>query len=231
MRGELHARGVRPERVSVVGNGVDSDWFSPQPRSEALASKLGLNGGCIVGFLGSFYHYEGLPSLVEALPALRERVPGTRLLLVGKGEDDGRLREMARGLGDAVILPGAVPFEQVREFYSVIDIFACPRRRMRLTELVTPLKPLEAMAMGRAVLASDVGGQAELIRHNDTGVLFPAESTSGLVDAAARLAAARDERARLGERAREFILAERGWREVVARYLPIYRAARGAKPA
>ena len=222
MRDEIVRRGVPPERITVVPNGVDAAEFTPVPRNEALARKLGLNGAPVLGFIGSFYHYEGLRLLVEAVPALRQRLPGARVLLVGGGEEDAELRALAAATGDAVVFAGRVPYSEVKDYYSLIDIFVCPRRRMRLTDLVTPLKPLEAMAMGCPVLASDVGGQAELIRHDVTGLLFPADSRESLVAGAARLGADPVTRARLGLEARRFVIAERGWTQVVSRYLPLY---------
>ena len=229
MRTELIARGVPADRIRVAPNGVDTEWFQPVERSRAVAERLGLNGGPVLSFIGSFYHYEGLRFLLGAVPALRERVPDARLLLVGGGEEDAALRAAAAPLGDAVIFTGQVPFAEVRDFYSVTDVFVCPRRRMRLTELVTPLKPLEAMSMARPVVASDVGGLAELIEHDVTGLLVPAESRDGLVDALARLARDAEARCRLGTRAREAMIRERSWPRIVQRYVDLYASIRGRR--
>ena len=227
MREELVQRGIAAERIRVAPNGVDTEWFRPVERSHALAERLGLNGGPVVGFIGSFYHYEGLRFLLGAVPALRERVPDARVLLVGGGEEEAALRAAAAPLGNAVIFAGQVPFAEVRDFYSLTDVFVCPRRRMRLTELVTPLKPLEAMAMGRAVVASDLGGLAELIEHDVTGVLVPAESREALVDALARLARDASARARLGAQAREAMIRERTWPRIIPRYVDLYTSLTG----
>jgi len=229
MRAELIQRRVAPDRIRVAPNGVDTEWFRPRERSRALAERLGLNGGPVVGFIGSFYHYEGLRFLLGAVPALRARVPGARLLLVGGGEEDVALRSAAAPLGDAVIFTGQVPFGEVREFYSITDVFVCPRRRMRLTELVTPLKPLEAMSMARPVVASDVGGLAELIEHDVTGLLVPAESREGLVDALARLAGDPATRARLGTGAREAMVRDRSWPRIIRQYVDLYATLRGGR--
>jgi PEP-CTERM/exosortase A-associated glycosyltransferase len=228
MQEEIARRGIVPRRLIVVPNGVDVERFRPMPRSEALAQRLGLNGGPVLGFIGSFYRYEGLRFLVEAVPELRARLTGARVLLVGGGEEEAQLRTLSVAVEGAVIFAGQVPHEQVREYYSLIDIFVCPRRRMRLTELVTPLKPLEAMAMGRAVLGSDVGGLAELIEDGVTGILFAAESRSAFVEAAGRLGENARARSQIGERARESVQHERTWRRVVGRYLPLYESLRAA---
>ncbi len=224
MRREMIDRGAEAQRLSVVPNGVDTEWFRPSPRSQQLVRQLGLDGGPVLGFIGSFYHYEGLRFLLDAFPALQQQVPNCRLLLVGSGEEEPSLRAQAGRIGQSVVFAGQVPYHQVREFYSLIDVFVCPRRRMRLTELVTPLKPLEAMAMGRPVLGSNVGGLTELIRHEVTGLLFPAESQGSFIQHAARLIGMSDLRDRLGRQARESVMRERGWREVISRYLPLYEA-------
>lgn len=224
MRREIIGRGIAADRIHVVPNGVDADRFSPAPRDEALAQRLGLSGGPVFGFIGSFYHYEGLRFLVERFPALRERIPGTQLLLVGGGEDEAALRSAAV---DGVLFAGQVPYNRVTDYYSLIDVFVCPRRRMRLTELVTPLKPLEAMAAGIPVLASDVGGLAELIEHDSTGLLFRADDAAAFVREAVNLASDSRLRARLGAGARQHVRSERTWDRVVSGYPTIY----GLEPA
>ena len=235
MRNEIIRRGVAAERVSVVPNGVDSERFHPIQRNTDLARRLGLNGGPVLGFIGSFYHYEGLRFLLDALPALRRQMPGCQVLLVGGGQEDAALRSRAVELGGGAVFAGQVPHAQIGDYYSLIDVFVCPRRRMRLTELVTPLKPLEAMAMGCPVVASDVGGLLELIEHGVTGLVFHAESTESFVHEVARLGVDASLRSRLGAAARKHVLEERSWQRVVARYLAIYPprsglAVAGAQP-
>jgi glycosyltransferase involved in cell wall biosynthesis len=157
--------------------------------------------------------------LVETFPELRKHLPGARLLLVGGGEEEAGLRAAAT---PGVVFAGQVPYDRVTDYYSLIDVFVCPRLRMRLTELVTPLKPLEAMAMGRPVLASDVGGLAELIHHDSTGVLFRAEDPAAFLEEAIILARDPELRARLGKSARAHVESERSWAAVVSKYPGIY---------
>lgn len=226
MRREIVRRGADPARLVVVPNGVDGEWFQPRPRSERLAHRFGLGGGPVFGFVGSFYRYEGLRFLLDALPALVAAIPGAQLLLVGAGEQERELRDRAAGLGRAVVFAGQVPHRGVRPFYSLIDVFVCPRRRMRLTELVTPLKPLEAMAMAKPVLASDVGGLKELVQHDATGLLFAAESPGALVAEARRVGRDPDFRAAIGRAALDFVTRERAWTPLVARYSRLYSELR-----
>ena len=224
MRQDLQRRGVAIDNVSVIPNGVNIDEFQPIERCKSLAADLGLNGGPVFGFVGSFYRYEGLRFLVESFPKIRLQIPNARLLLVGGGEEEEVLKELARQQG-GVHFTGRVPHRDVMDYYSLIDVFVCPRLRMRLTELVTPLKPLESMAMGKAILASDVGGHKELIDDGRTGWLFSAESVDDLVSQSVRLAKDPALRAKLGDAGRKFVAEERSWEKLSRRYLRLYDGA------
>jgi PEP-CTERM/exosortase A-associated glycosyltransferase len=223
IRWEVGSRGISQGRIALVPNGVGPEWFQLRARATELAARLGLGAGPVFGYIGSFSRYEGLTFLIEAMPELLARFPGARLLLVGGGRDERAIHAAAQKLGPAVLLPGRVPQEQVRDFYTLVDVIVLPRRRIRLTELVTPLKPLEAMAMGIPVLASDIGGHAELVSDGATGLLFKAESRESLIEQASRLARDPDLRAQLSAAGRRWVETERTWERIVARYLPIYR--------
>lgn len=222
MRRELGERGVPGSQVKVVPNGVNVEEFTPLPRASALADKLGLNGGPVFGFIGSFYRYEGLRFLVENFPQIRAQIPNARLMLVGGGEEEAMLKSLA-GSSEGILFTGRVPHAEVNDYYSLVDVFVCPRLRMRLTELVTPLKPLESMAMGKVVLASDVGGHRELISDGQTGLLFAAENGADLVKHAVRLAKDPALCAEMGEAGRRFVNGERSWKKLAERYVAIYR--------
>jgi PEP-CTERM/exosortase A-associated glycosyltransferase len=224
IRRDVCGRGIDPARVSVVPNGVGADWFDAAPVPAALVDRLELCGGPVFGYIGSFSAYEGLPFLIEAAADFLRPLPGARLVLAGGGRDEKIVATAARAAGPDVVWLGRLPQEQVRALYGALDVLVLPRRRTRLTELVTPLKPLEAMAMGKAVLASDVGGHAELITDGETGVLFPAERRDSLVALALRLGREGELRDRLGGRARR-AAADRTWDRIVARYGPLYAGA------
>jgi PEP-CTERM/exosortase A-associated glycosyltransferase len=233
LRGDIVARGIPADRVTVIPNAVDPAEFRPaQPADPALRKTVGLDGPATIGFIGSFYAYEGLALLIAAMPEIRSRKPGTQALLVGGGPEEAALRQVveAAGLRHAILFTGRVPHGDVQRHYDLLDALVYPRLPMRLTDLVTPLKPLEAMAQGRLVVASDVGGHRELIEDGRTGILFRAGDGAAL--AAAVVAALDDEprAAAMRRQGREFVERERTWAKSVARYVPVYEAlARGAR--
>ena len=230
LRGDLIARGVAAEKIFVSPNGVDLGLFGdPPPPDPALARDLGLEGAEVIGFIGSYYDYEGLDDLIAAMPALVAARPAAHLVLVGGGPMEAALRAQAAASPVAAHIKfiGRVPHEQVELYYSLIDILAYPRKAMRLTELVTPLKPLEAMAQRRLVAASDVGGHRELIEHGVTGTLFPPDDPAALAAALAEMLADRAGWDRRRDTARAFVEKDRNWSSNISRYLPVYQGLTG----
>lgn len=225
LREDIVARGIPREKIGVIPNAVDTSAFrGAAPPDPALARELGLEGRVVLGFLGSFYFYEGLDQLLRAMPKIAAAVQDVALLLVGGGPEEERLRAMLDelDLGRWVRFVGRVPQDQVHRYYDLVDINVYPRRSMRITETVTPLKPLEAMAQDRIVVASDVGGHRELIRDGETGVLFRADDEDSLVEAIRRTVEARDGWDEQRERGRAFVETERTWERSIANYAPIY---------
>ncbi len=225
LKGEILARGIPVNGVTVIPNAVDISAFEFAVEPDlALKARLGLANCTIAGFIGSFYAYEGLDLLLTALPNVLARIPQLRVLLVGGGPEEAQLKTLAAKLGiqDKVVFAGRVPHREVQRYYGIVDVFAYPRRSMRLTELVTPLKPLEAMAQGRLLVASDVGGHRELIRDGRTGTLFPAGSADALADAMVGLLARPDAWPAIRIAARQFVERERNWAVSVAHYRDVY---------
>ena len=225
LRDDIVKRGVPADKVTVIPNAVDLHEFSsPQPPDPALVQRFGLAGKPVIGFFGSFYHYEGLHLLLEAMPDLLAAAPDLRVLLAGGGPQDQNLRARAAelGLDGKVIFLGRVPHKEITKYYDLVDIMIYPRVSIPLTELVTPLKPLEAMAMEKIVVASDVGGHRELVRDNDTGYLFapdaPAALSTRLLDVLRR----REDWPAMRGRGRRFVETERNWTNSVARYQGVY---------
>ncbi|BAK68326.1 putative glycosyltransferase [Sphingobium sp. SYK-6] len=226
LRQDLVARGVPPGKITVSPNGVDLDLFgAPPPPDERLRAQLGLDGAEVIGFIGSFYDYEGLDDLIAAMPALVARRPDVHLVLVGGGPCAESLRGQAQASPVAahIHFVGRVPHQEVERYYGLIDILVYPRKAMRLTELVTPLKPLEAMAQGRLVAASSVGGHRELIEDGVTGTLFPPDDPAALAGALAALLSDRAHWDERRHRARQFVERDRSWARNVVRYEPVYQ--------
>ena len=226
MRKEIASRGIRGNKIVVVPNAVDVAHFSgARERDESLAESLSLKGRLVLGFIGSFYHYEGLDLLLRALPEIRKEIPNAVVLLVGGGPQEAMLKDLTimAGLSDAVRFTGRVPHEKVRLYYDLVDFFVYPRKSMRLTELVTPLKPLEAMAERRLVIASDVGGHRELIRDGVTGYLFRADDPSALARRVVEAVKGTERHERIREAGRRFIETERNWIASASHYRVLYR--------
>jgi len=226
LRDDLIARGFPADKIMVSPNGVDLELFgTPVPADPARAEALGLTGKTVLGFIGSFYPYEGLDDLIAALPMLIACDPDIRLLLVGGGPAEAALRAQAEAspAAHAIRFVGRVPHSEVEHYYSLTDILVYPRKAMRLTETVTPLKPLEAMAQGRLVAASNVGGHRELIADGVTGTLFAPDDPQAMADALAGLIAGREGWDERRATARRFVGEERNWARNVERYQPVYQ--------
>jgi PEP-CTERM/exosortase A-associated glycosyltransferase len=230
IRRDLIARGIPGDRIAVVPNGVDATRFAPKPRDDDLADRHGFRGKIVVAYIGSLFRFEGVHTLLHALRRMLATRDDVRGLIVGSGEAEAELREQhdRLGLGDRVVLTGSVPPAEAERLYTVADVFAYPRENHRLTELVTPLKPLEAMSMAKVVVGSDVGGLKELIHHEETGLLFHAASVAELEHALGRAVDQASLRRRLGEQARAYVVERRDWRKLTALYFEVYGAARDA---
>lgn len=225
LRSDIVARGIPADKVTIIPNAVHPQRFPfGRARDERIAGQLGLTGKSVLGFAGSFYTYEGLDLLVAAMPTILRKRPDVHLLLVGGGPQEAALIEQVQQLQlDAhVHFTGRVSHAEIGRYYSIIDWLVYPRRSKRITDLVTPLKPLEAMALGKPVIASDVGGHRELISDGQTGLLFTADSVTSLADKA--LVALND--LEIGEtlkrRGRQFVEQQRTWERSVGLYRGVY---------
>jgi glycosyltransferase involved in cell wall biosynthesis len=228
IRDELARKGVPVDKMTVVGNGVDSSKFVARERDAALAAKHGLDGKFVVGFIGTMRRLEGLSTLVQAFAATRARREDIALVLVGDGPDKADLEALAakHGVRD-ILFTGTVPHEQVAAWYSVMDVLVYPRIRATINERVTPLKPLEAMALGKACVASDVGGLTELVTDGETGVIFEAGNHEALAQALEGLMEDRPRLAKLARQGTEFVHRERDWSAIIPRTRELYERLRG----
>lgn len=229
LRGDMLERGIAAEKITVIPNAVDVSRFRFRaPADTGLVRQYGLAHGATLGFAGSFYAYEGLDLLLRAMPQVLRAAPQVKLLLLGGGPQEASLKVLAAELriGDRVHFVGRVPHDQVGRYYSVMDVMVYPRIRRRLTELVTPLKPLEAMAMGKLVAASDVGGHQELIRDGYNGHLFAAGSPDALARCLVGLLQYPAAWDAIISNGRAYVERERTWQASVSRYRDVYAYAR-----
>ncbi len=226
LRKDLIERGVPADRITVIPNGVDVATQTPAPApDESLRAHLGFpKDAFILGYIGTQFAYESLDVAIEAIAILRTRHPQLRLLIVGGGtaHDDLVAQATRLGLEDRVRFVDRVSHDEIGKYYGLVDLFVLPRRSNRLTDLVTPLKPLEIMARAKPVLASDCGGHRELITHGENGFLYDAGSVERMADGIATLFVRKGELQEFGTRARAWVSAHRTWEYVVRPTLPLY---------
>ena len=226
LRQDIAQRGIPQDKITVIQNAVDIANFQPvESVDHGLQQSLSLEGSRVVGFIGSFYFYEGLELLLDAAAMMRESMPELRVLMVGGGPAEAQLKDHAKmlGIADITVFAGRVPQKQVGSYYSLIDVLAYPRQSMRITELVTPLKPLEAMAQKRLFVASDVGGHRELVADGETGVLHRAGDAADLARKMTDLLHDPQRGQALKEAGRRFVESVRNWDVSIANYEAAYR--------
>ncbi|MFN8521425.1 MAG: glycosyltransferase, partial [Chloroflexota bacterium] len=227
MRDLLVGRGIPAERLWVVHNGVDTERFRPIPRDDALARQLRLGDGPVIGYVTTLAPYEDVDTLVKATAELRRRGRGVRCLIVGDGIERERLLELRRRTGTddgSVVLPGRVAYADVNAYYSLLDVFVVPRRQVGVAQLVTPLKPYEAMAMERAVVVSRVEALSGMISEGETGLSFRPEDPIDLADVLEPLLFDQERRETLGRTAGAWVREHRTWTRSAERYLELYRS-------
>lgn len=222
MRDELIERGVETERIHLVPNACDPDLFVPALRDSEFVSRLNFKARRpVIGYVGSLNPYEGLDDLILACAWLRRKGLDFRLLLVGSEPPDingdrpvtRKLQRLAaeEGLNDWLVMVGSVPPDEVPRWYSLIDIAPFPRKSVAVSELVSPLKPLEAMAMGKAVIVTSVGGMREMVLNGENGLIVTKDDPTSLAQALRCLLQDDALRIRLGANARRWVKNERTW--------------------
>ncbi|MEV5830779.1 glycosyltransferase family 4 protein [Spirillospora sp. NPDC052242] len=223
MRAEIASRGVPAEKIFTVPNGVDEAFLEPLPDASDLRAELGIAPDAFVaGLTSSFFGYEGIDTLIDAAALLRDRGTPVTLLLVGDGPERGALERRAAGHGVHAVFTGRVPMRSVRRHHALLDVFAVPRRADRVCQLVTPLKPIEAMAGGIPVIASDVKALREIVEPGVTGTLTLPEDPEAWADHLEELAYSPERRRKIGQAAREWVRAERTWGAVASGYRAAY---------
>ncbi|MFC7862036.1 glycosyltransferase [Arthrobacter koreensis] len=226
LKDELVRRGVDESKITVVPNGVDTNRFRPLNRDNALAEQLGVQNKTVIGYVGSILDYEGLELLLEAAQAMKSTRKDFHVLIVGDGAELDSFKHFAAKmeLGNVVTFTGRVPHADVERYYSIIDIAPFPRLPLAVCEMVSPLKPFEAMAMGKAVVASDVAALAEIVIDEATGLLHKKGDAGDLQRALEKLLDDSMLRKSLGERALDWVRVERDWNTLSSRVTKVYEA-------
>jgi glycosyltransferase involved in cell wall biosynthesis len=198
----------------LAPNGVDIESFAACEPDQQLKQELQIGSECVIGYVGSLVAYEGLDLLILAVRQLVDRGHRLRLLFVGDGVVRSDLERLVQeiGAGDIVTFVGRVPPSEAPRYYSLIDIAPFPRRPALVTDLISPLKPLEAMAMRKAVAVSSCAAMREMVKHGSTGLIFNAGDLASLTETLDALLSDPDRRRSLGEAGRRYVEQERTWK-------------------
>jgi len=225
LKEEIISRGVSPDKIVVVPNGVDIRKFTPGRASPELVDALGVRGKLVFGYIGTFFYYEGLDLLVEAFETLAGKFESLILMLVGDGELMPKLKELASksAYTDRIIFTGRIKNDLIVDYYKLFDLLVLPRRDAREANLVTPLKPLEIMAMGKPLVASDVGGHKEIVIDGANGFLFSHERVQDLVEKCETLLSDTNLRSSLGQLSRIWVENNRDWSVLINKYVTVYQ--------
>jgi glycosyltransferase involved in cell wall biosynthesis len=223
MRDEIIERGVDPGKIIIVPNGVSADFLQPLPDGGALRARLGIGPEeFVVGLVSSLVAHEGIGTLLAAVRLMRDGGAPVRALIVGDGPEKAALERQAADLGINAIFTGRVPMSRVREYHAVLDVFVVPRNPDRVCQLVTPLKPVEAMASGLPVVVSAVHALGEIVRDKVTGMQAAPRDAAALADCLQQLLASPGLRRELGANAREWVARDRTWAHNAERYRAAY---------
>ncbi len=231
--------GVPAATISLLPNAAEVAAFAPMPPDAALREQYQLGDAVVLGYIGSLNAYEGLDDLFTAVAELRRiaaaqqtAARSVKILIVGDGAARAALEAQAVQLGLAAIthFTGRLAPADVRRYYSVIDIFVLPRKPTQVCELVSPLKPFEAMAMERCVVASDVAAQADIIDDGVTGRRFAKGDVHDFARVLHDLITDPGQRYRLGTAAGQWVRTERTWDNIADRVDAVYRQLTDATP-
>lgn len=218
LKDELVNRGVDPNKIEIIPNGVDTTRFQPQAQDTELAQRLNIQGKTVIGYVGSILDYEGIELLIDAASNLKSERNDFHVLIVGDGAELEKFKNRVaeESLGDVITFTGRVPHESVESYYSLIDITPFPRLPLPVCEMVSPLKPFEAMAMGKAVVASNVDALAEIVVPGLNGLLHEKGSQASLTSQLRLLLDDAELREKLGSQARDWVVKERDWSKLAS---------------
>ena len=222
----LLTNGIDEEKITLLPNAVDIDKFKPRERNKKIEQKFGLNGMTTIGYIGSFTDYEGLDYLLKAGAALKDKYEGKfKILMIGDGVVLDSLKNLSRELklDNVVHFTGRIEHNDVLDYYSVIDVAVYPRKGMKVCEIVSPLKPLEAMAMEKTVIASNVKALSEMVRNNETGLLHEKDNVEDLTRLLEKCLKDKKLTKSLGINARKWVTKNRNWEDASKKVEAVYK--------
>ncbi len=222
----VNAWDVPPEKIHVMPNGVNIETFGRDYDSAAVRAEFGLSHEPVVMFVGGFQHWHGIERLVESFAQVLARFPGARLLLVGDGPARAAIEQKitALNINHAVQITGMIPHQRIPELLSIADVAAIPYPKLPQELWFSPLKLYEYMAAGCAIVASRAGQIADVIEHEQNGVLVEPGDVNALAEAIADLLTDAEKRARLGQNARAQAVSQHSWARYIERLEAIYRS-------
>jgi glycosyltransferase involved in cell wall biosynthesis len=221
MRAEILRRGIHPTHVVVVPNAVPNAFLEPLPDRIAARRKLNIpEYAYVLGVVSTLTDYEGVQTLLDAMRLID--TPAVHLLVVGGGPAADDLRRSSLDLAGRITFTGKVPHADIRSYYAAIDTFCVPRQRTPVTELVPPLKPLEALASAVPLLVSDLPPLLELLSESGAGWSVAADVPEAWAAQIEHLRGQGEERRSKGRQAREWVKEHRTWSRLADTYNVVY---------
>lgn len=166
---------ISEEKITVVPNGVNFDVFSPKEgyriEAEKIKNELKISGK-IVMYAGAMDKINGILDIITIIPEVIQEEPNINFVFIGRGPEEEKLVSLRDKHPKNIKFMGVIPYEEMPIYYQMADLFIIPRPSTMLAETITPLKLLEAMAMEKCVIGSDVGGISEVVKHGINGYLF-----------------------------------------------------------
>jgi len=216
---------ITPEKIIVLPNAADADKFCNRPVNCHFKKRLSLVGKQVIGYVGKFYEWHGLPLLLAAFNIIHKEIPECTLILIGKGPELPKIRSLARSFGveNKVLFIGDIPHDKLPEYINLFDVAVMPDSN----EYGSPMKIFEYMALGKAVVAPDYIPIRDVIQHGENGLIFSKRSAVELAESVMRVLNNRELQNHLGRKARESIEVQYNWnanaKKVIERVNAIFR--------